>query len=174
MTLAELNALPAEEAWRVLERCCGASTWVEFVCEHRPYTTRAALHAESEHAFDELDEDDWLEAFAHHPRIGDLDSLRERFGTTAAWAGQEQGRVGAAAPATLEALAAGNAAYESRFGYIFIVCATGRSAEEMLAALRHRLANDPNTELQIAGAEQRKITALRLDKLLDSGERKSK
>ena len=108
---------------------------------------------------------DWLEAFAAHPRIGDLDALRKKFASTANWCAGEQAGVAAADEAVLTALADGNRAYEARFGYIFIVCATGKSAAEMLAILTARLANDPEVELKVATAEQAKITRLRLEKL---------
>jgi 2-oxo-4-hydroxy-4-carboxy-5-ureidoimidazoline decarboxylase len=167
VTLAELNALPAEEAWRALERCCGASVWVDQVCAHRPYVSREALLDASDAAFAKLRRDDWLEAFLHHPRIGDGTALRDRFAATAAWAGEEQKGAALADEATLQALADGNAAYDARFGHIFIVCATGKSAAEMLALLSERLGNDPADELRVAAKEQRKITALRLEKLIE-------
>jgi 2-oxo-4-hydroxy-4-carboxy-5-ureidoimidazoline decarboxylase len=167
VTLAELNALPAEEAWRALARCCGASVWVDQVCARRPYASLEALRDGSEAAFARLRRDDWLEAFSHHPRIGDTAELRERFATTSAWAGDEQKGAAGAAEATLLALAEGNAAYEARFGHIFIVCATGRTAAEMVALLSERLSNDPADELRVAAAEQKKISALRLGKLID-------
>ena len=109
---------------------------------------------------------DWREAFAHHPRIGDLESPRRRFAATADLAEREQAAVAAASRATLEALAEGNRAYEERFGYIFIVFASGRSADEMLDLLRQRLEHEPETELKTAAMEQWKIMRLRLDTLL--------
>src|SRR5205085_9973807 len=102
----------------------------------------------------------------HHPRIGDREALRRRFAATAAWAGEEQRGARAAGEETLTALAAANQAYEQKFGYIFIVCATGRSADEMLAILGRRLEADPARELETAAREQRAITRLRLEKLL--------
>lgn len=167
MTIEELNALPAEEAWRVLERCCGASVWVDAVCARRPYASLAALKEAADAAFEKLHREDWREAFSHHPKIGDIEDLRRKFAATAAWAGEEQKGAADADEATLRALAEGNAAYEERFGHIFIVCATGRSAAEMLAMLEHRMENDPADEWQVAAEEQTKITRLRLDKLID-------
>ena len=111
---------------------------------------------------------DWLEAFAAHPRIGDLSSLRERFAGTRHLAAHEQSGVDDAPEDVLVALAEGNAAYEQRFGHIFIVCATGLTAGEMLARLRARLTNDPETELGVAAVEQARITELRLTKLATS------
>ena len=167
MTLASLNHSGLPEARAALTRCCGSRAWVEHTCAARPYADRAALHHAADEAARTLTRADWLEAFSHHPRIGDIASLRERFTTTAAWANTEQSAAATAPDAILEALAAGNRTYEARFGYIFIVCATGRSAAEMLAMLEARLANDPAQELAIAAAEQMKITHLRLDKLLE-------
>lgn len=164
MTLAEFNSLPAEEAWRVLQRCCGAENWVDYVCGHRPYRDRKAFDRAVSNAFDDMDEDDWRETFSSHPRIGDVEALREKFAETAA--GEEQSGVKGAADDVLKALARGNKEYEKRFGFIFIVFATGKSAGEMLEILQSRLGNDPEHELRTAAEEQRKITALRLDKML--------
>src|SRR6185503_1116256 len=132
----ELNRLSTAAAHEALERCCGAARWIEAMLAARPFADRAALIAAAERAFAPLVRADWLEAFAHHPKIGDVSALRARFASTAAWAASEQGGAATAAGATLESLAEGNRAYEERFGYIFIVCATGKSAEEMLGLLR--------------------------------------
>ncbi len=166
MTLDQLNRLPLPEARAAFERCCGAAAWVEQMCSARPYADRDALWAAAERVADTLTDDDWRQAFAHHPRIGDATALRERFAATAAWAGDEQRGANAASEATIQALAAGNQDYERKFGYIFIVCATGKSADDMLGLLRKRMANEPATEIGLAAAEQRKITRLRLEKLL--------
>ncbi len=134
----------------------------------RPFDSIASLHTAAIGTwYDQCGPEDWLEAFQHHPRIGDLKSLEQKFASTQAWAGKEQQSVNTATQAVLEALAAGNTAYEQRFGYIFIVCATGKSAAEMLRLLHNRLSNDPETELRIAMGEQAKITAIRLNKLID-------
>jgi 2-oxo-4-hydroxy-4-carboxy-5-ureidoimidazoline decarboxylase len=169
VTLDELNRLEAPVAAAAFERCCGARRWVDAMVAGRPYGSMAAMVVASEWASGTLGRDDWLQAFAHHPRIGDVAALRERFAGTAAWAAAEQGGAATAAEAVLEALAAGNRDYEQRFGYIFIVCATGKSAGEMLEQLRTRLANAPEAELEIAAGEQRQITRLRLAKLLEEG-----
>ena len=167
MTIAELNALPDEAAGFALARCCGAQAWVAGMRAARPFRDRAGLLEAADRVAGGLARADSLEAFAHHPRIGDRDSLAKRFAATAAWAGDEQDRVAGATAATLDALAEGNRAYEERFGYIFIVCATGKSAEEMLAMLLARLGNEPEAELANAAREQRAITRLRLEKLLE-------
>ena len=166
MTIEELNALPLAEARAEIERCCGASRWVDDLCAHRPFADRAALFAEAERIWRKLDHEDWREAFGHHPKIGDVESLRRRFATTAGWAADEQRGAAEASERTFSALARGNRAYEEKFGYIFIVCATGKSAEEMLGLLEARIHNDPEVEIQIAAEEQMKITRLRLEKLL--------
>ena len=117
--------------------------------------------------WNDLTEADWREAFTHHPKIGgDVAALREKFASTSTWAEGEQAAVKEASQATLEALAAGNTAYEQKFGYIFIVCATGKTAAEMLALLQARLPNTPEIEIIIAMGEQDKITRIRLEKLL--------
>ena len=166
MALSKLNdAAPAARAG-ALATCCGAPAWVAALNQQFPFATAAALLAAADRVWYGLAEADWRAAFAHHPKIGDVDALREKFAAAAAWAAGEQGAVRQASEATLGALAAGNAAYEQRFGYIFIVCATGKTAEKMLALLRARLANAPADEIRIAMGEQAKITRLRLEKLL--------
>jgi len=167
MTLASLNTAPDAQAAEALVRCCGSRAWVDAMLAARPFASREALHAEAARAWGSLGPADWREAFAHHPRIGDVAALRAKFAATAVWAGGEQAGAAAADEATLQALAEGNREYESRFGHIFIVCATGRGAGEMLALLRERMAHDPADELRIAVGEQMKITHLRLDKLLE-------
>jgi 2-oxo-4-hydroxy-4-carboxy-5-ureidoimidazoline decarboxylase len=134
----------------------------------RPFADAAALRAAADEVWSALSHGDWLEAFSHHPRIGDVEGLRARFASTRTWAEGEQAGARAASDEVLRALAEGNRAYEARFGHIFIVCATGKSAEEMLALLRARLPNDPVAEARVAAGEQAKITRLRLEKLLAS------
>jgi OHCU decarboxylase len=160
MTLDELNAITRAEAEETLLRCSGSRHWAARMTAARPFATRHALYETAERIWWNLDPQDWREAFAAHPRIG------ERRGTQ--WSVQEQSGAHAAAESTLEELAAVNAAYEARFGYIFIVCATGKSGDEMLAAARRRLHNDPGAELQVAAAEQAAIARRRLEKLLDA------
>lgn len=166
MKLAALNAADPATATAALERCCGARAWVEAMLAARPFTDAAALHAAADARAAGLGEPDWLEAFAHHPRIGDVSALRAKFATTASWAGGEQAGAAAADEATLQALARGNDEYFEKFGFIFIVCATDLGAGEMLARLAARRPNDRATELRNAAAEQLKSTHLRLDKLL--------
>lgn len=165
-TLTALNAAPAPAALRALEHCCGARRWFEPMAAARPFADESALLRAAETAFDALSPADWLEAFTHHPRIGaDLDSLRRKFASTAAWASQEQAGAASARDETLRELARLNDEYFNKFGFIFIVCATGKSAEQMLDILRRRIPNDPAAELPIAANEQRLITRIRLDKI---------
>jgi 2-oxo-4-hydroxy-4-carboxy-5-ureidoimidazoline decarboxylase len=164
--LARLNALAPEAAAAELERCCGSGRWVRAMLARRPFASEEALYEAGREAWEGLSREDFLEAFSHHPRIGDREALRERFASTAAWARGEQAGAVSASEDVLERLALENRAYEARFGHIFIVCASGKSAAEMLALLRARLANEPEAELRIAAAEQAKITRLRLEKLL--------
>ena len=161
-----LSTLPQAEARAALTRCCGASRWVESMLAHRPFASHALLLSAAEEAFAQLERPDWLEAFAHHPQIGaDRAELARRFAHTAQLSAGEQAAVAHADSETLDALRDANGAYLARFGHIFIVCASGKSAAEMLGLLRARLPNDPATELRIAAAEQAKITALRLSSL---------
>ncbi len=166
MTLDHLNTMPEEEASAAFLRCCGATQWAQQMTTRRPFADPDALLAAADEIWAGLSQDDWLEAFAHHPRIGDLESLRTRFAGTRAWAAGEQAGTATASEEVLHALAEGNRAYEERFGYIFIVCATGKSADEMLDLLHVRLPNASAAELPIAAEEQRKITRLRLEKLI--------
>ncbi|GAB2966253.1 2-oxo-4-hydroxy-4-carboxy-5-ureidoimidazoline decarboxylase [Hymenobacter coalescens] len=166
MTLDDLNQLPEPALTDALRTCCGASAWVAIMAASFPMADRETLFDQADFIWNNLSEADWREAFTHHPKIGDLEALREKFASTSAWAEGEQGAVRQASEATLQALAAGNEAYERKFGYIFIVCATGKSADEMLALLQARLPNPAEREIRLAADEQRKITRLRLEKLL--------
>lgn len=163
-----LDALPPEQLAAELGHCCGASRFVTELAARRPFGSEAALFAAAAAVEQQLSPADWLEAFSHHPRIGDVAALRLKYASaqSKSWSQAEQAGVAAAEEEVLQALAAGNAAYEERFGYIFIVCATGKSAAEMLALLEARLGNEKAAELPIAAGEQQKITRLRLQKLL--------
>ena len=166
MSISDLNSLSKSARADALRKCCGSTAWVENMGGIFPVADVEALLREARTKWNELSEADWREAFAHHPKIGDVHSLKEKFASTSAWAEGEQGAVKTASLATLEALAAGNAEYEQKFGYIFIVCATGKSADEMLALLQARLPNKPGEEIIVARDEQDKITRLRLEKLV--------
>lgn len=167
MTLEELSHLPKPALTEALQKCCGSSAWVENMLVAFPVADAETLMDEANTAWNKLSEADWREAFTHHPKIGgDVAALRAKFASTSTWAEGEQASVKSASQATLEALAAGNEEYERKFGYIFIVCATGKSAEEMLALLQARLPNQLENEIRIAAGEQNKITRIRLEKLL--------
>lgn len=156
-----INSLP--RAREELLACCGSTEWARRVEEARPFGDWGELVETADSIWSNLSPEDWLEAFRAHPRIGE----RAHGSSTAArWSGGEQAGVDKAAQNTLEELAAGNSRYEERFGHVFLICATGRTAEEMLALLRERMGNDPETELRVAAEEQRKITQIRLRKLV--------
>jgi len=131
----------------------------------RPFSGEQELVDAAREVWRALPRADWLEAFAAHPKIGDLKALKKRFGGTADLAAGEQAGVAGAAAAVVAAIAEGNREYEAKFGYIFIVCASGKSAAEMLAILQQRLNNVPEDEIRIAAAEQEKIMLLRLQKM---------
>ncbi len=166
IAVAELDELPTAQAAELLRSCCGSARWVEAMAARRPFHTLDAVLDEADDAWWSLEPADWLEAVAHHPRIGERRAAAAQDARGAAWSAGEQAGMTDAASAVQEALAAVNRAYEARFGHIYIVCATGRSAEEMLAIAQARLTNDPDDELRVAAEEQRKITRLRLQKLL--------
>jgi 2-oxo-4-hydroxy-4-carboxy-5-ureidoimidazoline decarboxylase len=167
MKIADLNNLSSEKAKEELFRCCGSTTWATELVGMRPFKTIADLQSSSDLVWSRCREADCREAFTHHPKIGDVKSLEEKFAATKKWAGGEQSGVNTADVTMLEALAAGNHAYEEKFGFIFIVCASGKSAREMLDLLNERIGNDPKEELKIAMNEQNKITHLRLQKLIE-------
>jgi 2-oxo-4-hydroxy-4-carboxy-5-ureidoimidazoline decarboxylase len=165
MNLDLFNAWTADEARESFLRCCGSRRWSEEMARARPFESASALIETAERIWWGLSKDDWLEAFGAHPRIGDIDSLRSKFASTAAWASREQSGVDGAAEAVLNDLAMGNRQYEARFGYIFIVCATGKTAEEIFELLKQRLIGDTEGEIKLAAAEQMLITLIRLERI---------
>jgi allantoicase len=165
-SVARFNALSVTEARDALERCCGAARWIDAMLGSRPFVSPQALLKRADDAWGSLQARDYLEAFSHHPEIGaDLNELRRKFAGTSDLAQAEQSGALGASDATLVGLRRQNQAYREHFGYSFIVCATGKSAEEMLALLEQRLQNSPEREIGVAAAEQAKITRLRLEKL---------
>jgi 2-oxo-4-hydroxy-4-carboxy-5-ureidoimidazoline decarboxylase len=161
-----LNALSPRAARVALSRCCGSERWVNGMIGRLPFSTAGALWQAVEEEWALLEKDDYLAAFAQHPKIGeDVDQLRSKFKSTETFSRDEQSGVIDADEKTLLALRDGNIAYEERFGFIFIVCATGKSAREMLALLQVRIQNAPEVELAVAATEQLQITKLRLQKL---------
>jgi OHCU decarboxylase len=163
--VTSINAWSEARARAAFLSCCGASRWAEAMTARRPFASEAELLESARDFWRGLERADWLEAFAAHPRIGDVASLRRKMGQAAAWSAGEQIGMQDAADGVLQALAEGNARYDDRFGHVFLVCATGKSAGELLSLLQARLPNDPETELRIAMEEQEKITQLRLQKL---------
>ena len=157
-----IDAAQPDVARRLLRTCCGSERWVEGMMRSRPFASRDTVLSAARDVWLALEETDWKEAFSHHPKIGDRDALRRRFPATHHLSAQEQAGVDGAHEGVLGDLASRNHEYEARFGYIFIVCATGKSADEMLALLRERLTNTPTDEIRVAAGEQAKITALRL------------
>jgi len=165
---AYLNTLTEDDARGALTRCCGSSAWVTGMLGARPFADDAGLLQTADRVWLGASPADVREALTHHPEIGaDVEALRAKFQSTADWSEGEQAGVDAADEATLLQLRDGNVEYKAKFGHIFVVCATGKSAEQMLELLRARLPNDPEHELLKAAAEQGKITKLRLAKLAD-------
>ena len=170
MTLAEFNGLPGAQAESLLMDCCGSARWAASVASRRPYANVDALHKSADSIWWKLERADWLEAFSHHPQIGE----KPAGGSESArkWAVGEQSGARAAGDDVKSRLARANRAYFEKFGYIYIVCATGKTAEGMLAILNQRLQNDLPSEISVAAEQQRLITRIRLDKLL-SGEQRN-
>lgn len=164
--LARINAWPSAALRARLTNCCGAARWVDQMAARAPWADVSSLLQQAEQIFATLEETDWLQAFSCHPKIGDVDSIRRKYAAQATWSLQEQQGVHGASEAVLLGLAQGNADYEAKFGFLFLVCATGKTAEQMLALLNQRLLHDRATELRVAATEQSKITALRLHKWL--------
>ena len=169
VSVAELDAMPEAQVKKMLAECCGAARWVSEMSARRPFRSRTAVLSAADEIWRSLDPEAWREAFSHHPRIGERKSAVPQSERGRGWAAREQSGVERAREDVRAELAAVNREYERRFGYIYIVCATGKTAEEMLALARERLRNDPDVELDVAAEEQRKITRLRLEKLLGNG-----
>jgi OHCU decarboxylase len=166
--LARLNALDAETCARELLKCCGAQAWAHELAACRPFADVEELMLTADQVWWALGTRAWHEAFASHPQIGARKAAPAQSEQAAAWSAQEQAGARDAEQTTLDELAEANRVYEAKFGHIFIVCATGKTAAQMLTLLRARLPNDPGIELRNAADEQRKITRLRLEKLLTS------
>ncbi|MFI5283662.1 MAG: 2-oxo-4-hydroxy-4-carboxy-5-ureidoimidazoline decarboxylase [Candidatus Dormibacterales bacterium] len=160
--LARLNAMPGRDAEHALYSCFANQSWAAAVAATRPFVNLSALMARADSAWATLTPEDWLGAFAAHPRIGESGGHSPRLSE------REQRRVVGAPAPTLAALTAENRLYEERFGHVFLIAAHGRSAGEVLEALRLRMQNSPAVELEVAAGEQRKITRLRLEQLCRS------
>jgi OHCU decarboxylase len=166
--LQHLNLLSASEAESELLKCCGSRSWARQMVAARPYSNLEELLTHADRLWWSLDSEDWLEAFHSHPKIGEKKAAAATAAEAQKWSEDEQSGIRDSTQQTMEALADLNRAYEEKFGFIFIVCASGKSSDEMLAILRQRLRNEREEELRIAAAEQARITALRLRKLIDN------
>ena len=166
LELASLNSLSPSQAEAEFLKCCGSKSWAQQVTSARPFASLEELMTEADRIWWSLDSEDWLEAFHSHPKIGEKKAAAPTAVETQHWSEDEQSGIRNSAQQTLDALAKLNRTYEDKFGFIFIVCASGKSPEEMLAILHDRLENNAAEELRIAAAEQAKITQLRLRKLL--------
>lgn len=161
MTIKAFNKLNKAEKAKQLMSCCGSAAWVDLMMKRFPFSNESKLIEDATGIwYNGCNSVDWLESFTHHPKIGDLKSLTKKF------AGREQASVNAASAKTIKTLANANREYEAKFGFIFIVCATGKSATEMLQLLEDRLTNSIGEELHIAMGEQMKITILRFQQLI--------
>ena len=160
------NQLPALEAAQRILPCCGSRAWARDLAARRPLPDETSLLAASDEIWNSLGEQDWVEAFSKHPRIGERKAPPAVSAQSASWSAQEQQNVASAGDVVQQTLAEANREYEQRFGRVFIVCATGKLASEILDILRRRLQTDDATELLESAEEQRKITNLRLKKWL--------
>jgi len=168
ITLNELNSLSESEAFNHLEKCCVSDSWVNKMIESRPFESNEDLIDKAASIwYDQCSIDDFLDAFSGHPKIGDVNSLKEKYANTADWAENEQGKMSEANMDVIADLAEANTLYEDKFGYIFIVSASGKSASEMLSIVSSRLAHNTEDELFLAINEQHKITVIRLAKLIE-------
>lgn len=165
--LEELNHASQETAETVLRSCCGSLRWSQKMAEARPFADVSSLLKQAEKIWQSLEAEDWLEAFAAHPKIGAKKATPHQTAQSAKWSQDEQSGTQTAADSVKNELEKANRLYENKFGFIFIVCATGKRAEEMLEMCGRRLNNDAETEIHIAAEEQRKITEIRLKKLLE-------
>lgn len=166
MSLHSLNIADCDSATHTFMQCCTSERWVAEMVASRPYADFKMLRETADEVWDKLTEKDYLQAFDGHPKIGDVSSLKAKYANTKQLASGEQSGVNSATDKLIQALADGNRAYEQKNGFIFIVCATGKSAHEMFEMLSLRLANERHHELNIACEEQRKIFHIRLEKLL--------
>jgi 2-oxo-4-hydroxy-4-carboxy-5-ureidoimidazoline decarboxylase len=167
MTISAFYQLERQLKRSLLTECCGAQRWVDEMLNLPAPSDVQEMIIKAEEKWKACTDADAREAFTHHPKIGDLDALKKKFAADR-FAANEQGTVQHASDDTLKKLAEANRSYEKKFSYIFIVCATGKSAEQMLELLLNRLENDPQKEIEIAKEEQFKITKLRLQKLFSA------
>lgn len=164
--IERLNTLSQDEAEAELLKCCGSTLWARRMSEARPFQNEQELSSAADGIWWALDQEDWLEAFSRHPKIGETQAARAQAPDARQWSEQEQAGTRSADEETRRKLAESNHEYAEKFGYIYIICATGKNSEEMLAILNQRLLNEPAKEINVAAEEQRRITQLRLEKLL--------
>jgi allantoicase len=166
--IERFNRLSAAEARKALFNCCGSKKWVEQMIARRPFSSEADLLDASDKMWAGLESRERLAAFRHHPAIGGTRAKGKQSETARRWSAGEQSAAQKASADTLAALAAANRAYHAKFGHVFLICASGKSSEEILKNLEERISNEPEVELRNAAEEQRKITRLRLEKILAS------
>ena len=164
--LARINIASNADASAALSDCCGSREWVRRMLARRPFESPEELYNVAGQVWNGLRNEHWLEAFRHHPQIGSNNAEQKQSRTAKAWSASEQSAAGGASTDAKEQLAAANRVYERKFGFIFIVCAAGKATEEILALLNQRLRNSSSVEIRVAAEEQRKITRVRLEKLL--------
>jgi allantoicase len=166
--LQGLNRLSKTEARKAFLDCCGSAMWAAQMLERMPFADVAYIFDTADKLWAALNQAEWLQAFHHHPAIGSKRGEKAQSATAKRWSKGEQAVAKSAGPQTLATLARANQEYRAKFGYVFLICATGKTSEEILASIQQRLLNDPAVELRIAAEEQRKITRIRLEKLLAS------
>lgn len=167
-SIVRINSIPSEQAQAEFLKCCGSKRWAAKMTAERPFENVEEMVTTADHIWWALESTDWLEAFDSHPRIGEKRAAAQVAPESLSWSETEQSGTRSSTQQTMEELAQLNRQYQEKFGFIYIICATGKSAEEMLAILRDRLDNDPATELRNAATEQAKITTLRLNKILEA------
>ena len=167
-SIVRINSIPSEQAQAEFLKCCGSKRWAAKMTAERPFENVEEMVTTADHIWWALESTDWLEAFDSHPRIGEKRAAAQVAPESLSWSETEQSGSRSSTQQTMEELAQLNRQYQEKFGFIYIICATGKSAEEMLAILRDRLDNDPATELRNAATEQAKITTLRLNKILEA------
>lgn len=167
MKLEAFNQLTHHQQFELLYQCCSSENWAKKLADQTPFASLPELKQMADVLFQQLAEADLLQAFAGHPKIGDVNSLKAKYAQTKALASGEQSGVQQADDETLVALAQANTDYQQRYGFIFIVCATGKSAQQMLDILNSRMDNSYQQELQQAGEQQRQIMQIRLNKLIE-------
>ncbi|MBX3390042.1 MAG: 2-oxo-4-hydroxy-4-carboxy-5-ureidoimidazoline decarboxylase [Phycisphaeraceae bacterium] len=166
--LAKLNAMDEQSARAALHSVCGSCKWVDQMLSLRPFADSGKLFAEADRVWFGLETKDWLEAFSHHPRIGERNLAQAKFAATATQSSKEQSGMAGASERVRAEFAEGNEKYEKKFGHVFLICATGKTGQEMLDSLKKRMSNDGATELKNAAQEQSRIVRIRLEKLVES------